>query len=218
MAVRQYRVVDHDTIQSVALRELGAATKWIAIAEINNLDYPYIDPELSPEERDAQGKSVAVTGDAIIIPIVDRRDRTLDQQYVRPVEDYYELRFKRDLEMGSDGDIIVDDANDDLRTEGGIANLKGALNRRLQIERGELSYHPRYGSLLQTLPGETGDVRLIARARIESIQAMLQDPRLSQLLSLTAEIDSDVMDIRAEISVEGRPGIDSIEANFTVNR
>ena len=67
-------------------------------------------------------------------------------------------------------------------------NLKQALLLRLLTPRGalELLGHPDYGSRLSTLIGELNSETNRNRAKLYVLEALAQEPRISQVLSVTA--------------------------------
>lgn len=84
----------------------------------------------------------------------------------------------------------------DLETVSGLDNLVQALTLRLLVDRGDLSglAHPRYGSRIRDLIGERMD-----RANRELIrryvrQALLEDPRVKEVVSVVVETRADAPD------------------------
>jgi len=219
MPLKQYQIVQKDTIDRIAQRELGDASLWYNIVTFNNLDYPYINTDLTPAQRNATGKNIKIIGDVIRIPSTAELTSEEERDFAVPAQDFYEVTFKKDIELDQDGDLVLDEATGDVRTVLGIENLIGALRRRLDTLRREMSYHPEYGSNVRLLPGEPNDERLIAQARIETAQSMLDDPRVERLDRVVAAIDLDVLSIFVTLFVQGRlAGSDAIEANFDFNR
>jgi phage baseplate assembly protein W len=218
MALKQYQIVQGDSISHIARRELGDAQLWLSVALLNRLDYPFVDTTLSPSDRDASGKNIAIIGDTIKLPPVGEDDPELDREFVSPSTNFYDITLKRDVELDVDGDLVFDNASEDLRLVSGVENMVGALRRRLQTFKGELAFHALYGSNLHLLIGEPNDARLIAQARVESVQALLQDERVLELANLDASIEEDVLAINAFLFVAGQPDTDALEADFEFNR
>jgi hypothetical protein len=177
MALRQYVIVEQDSLQRIAQRELGDAALWWNLAVLNALEYPFVDTSLTPADRDESGRRVAVLGDPIVLPEPGDQDPVLDKQFAAPLDDFYDIIYKRDLELDPDGDLVFDAATGDLQLVTGVENLTGALRRRLESFRGELLYHRQYGSILHEIPGEPNDTRMVALTRIEVVQTLLRDPR-----------------------------------------
>jgi len=74
-----------------------------------------------------------------------------------------------------------------VETVSGIENLRQALRLRLMVERGELSGlgHPRYGSRVHELLGETLDSANRELLRRHIRRALLADPRVAEVSSVT---------------------------------
>ena len=107
----------------------------------------------------------------------------------------------------------------DLDTVSGRDNLQQALLLRLLVDRGELAAlgHPRYGSRIRELIGETHDRanRELLRRYIRKSLAM--DPRVEEVVDVKVEshpTDIDAVDIFAVVKpIEGEP----LEVETTVN-
>jgi hypothetical protein len=57
--VREVIIRQNDTLERIALRELGATSRWVELAVLNNLKYPYID--------DTKADGVKTPGDKLLI-------------------------------------------------------------------------------------------------------------------------------------------------------
>lgn len=103
----------------------------------------------------------------------------------------------RDLQMGTDlrlvfsGDGRADLAwsDRDLALVRGLDNLAQALTLRLLVQRGELTglAHPRFGSRVHELIGQTLDRPNLDLLRRHVRRALLDDPRVDAIESLTVE-------------------------------
>jgi len=82
---------------------------------------------------------------------------------------------------------------DDLGAVSGRANLAQALVVRLLTRRGALSAlgHPDYGCRLLELIGELNNDATRNRARLFTIEAIAQEPRVKQLLDLQVGVVPD---------------------------
>lgn len=81
-------------------------------------------------------------------------------------------------------------------TVGGIENLRQALRLRLMVDRGELAGlgHPRYGSRIRELLGETLDSANRELLRRYVRQTLMADPRVAEVSTVTVTV------------IEGRSG------------
>ena len=103
----------------------------------------------------------------------------------------------RDLQMGTDlrlvfagdgrADIAWGERDLDLVRE--LDNLAQALTLRLLVQRGELTglAHPRFGSRIHELVGQTLDRPNLDLLRRHVRRALLDDPRVAAIESLTVE-------------------------------
>lgn len=103
----------------------------------------------------------------------------------------------KDLQLGEDlrlifrGDGRADIVwgEQDLEKVTGLDNLAQALTLRLLVQRGELTgvAHPRYGSRIHELIGQTLDRPNLDLLRRHVRRALLEDPRVAAVESLSVE-------------------------------
>lgn len=184
--LRGFRLVDTlrgDTLQSVALRELGNASRWVDLANINNLLPPYLtdDPALASAR-------VILTGGVLQVPAITAASPNAD---TTDPDELYEL----DLGL-TDGDL-TENVDGDFNVFNGLANLRQALVHRVICQRGELMFHPEYGCLVRTLIGVVnGPTAAVLAAKY--VQSTLgADPRIKQVLSCTADVVGDIIKVTA---------------------
>lgn len=100
-----------------------------------------------------------------------------------------DLLRQDDRHRGRDLSTVRRPANKvDLETLQGAANLQQALLLRFLTRRGELGIlgHPDYGSRLFELIGELNNDTNRNRAKLFVLQAMAAEPRVKQVLSVSA--------------------------------
>jgi len=176
----------NDTLQRVAARELGDANRWVDLANINNLLPPYLtdDPALASDR-------VLLTGGLLLVPSQSTPIHTaatgIDEDGLYLID----LATK-------DGALQADD-NGDIALCAGRDNLKASLIRRIEVEQGELLFHPRYGCLVRTIVGAVnGPTAALLAAQY--VQASLKaDPRVSAVLDCRAEVIGDQLPVTANI-------------------
>lgn len=178
-----------DTIQRIAERELGNASRWPEIATLNDLVSPYIVDAV----EDLQPRTL-LAGLAIKIPA--------PQRAVSGVADPDDI-FGTDLHL-PDGRLRVTEAGD-LELVSDAANLSQALRHRLDTHQRELVYHPTYGNQMHELLGQeqTSGTAMLAAAFAD--RALLADPRIVGTKDTAARVAGDA--IRAEgiaIATDGR--------------
>lgn len=178
-----------DTIQAVAARELGDASRWPEIVSYNGLVPPFItdEPSLAVE-------GVALSGQPIMVPApVATVDAATNPN----------ATFLADIDLAG-GQVQADEMGDILLCEG-LPNLRQALVHRVVTARAELIYHPQYGSLIKRLIGRvTGPTASILAAEYAK-SAVESDPRVKEVSRATAEVVGDVINVGVQAeTITGR--------------
>jgi len=181
-----------DTLARIALRELGDASRWYELANINGLKPPYIVD--SPTNDNSQiGDGVLLTGSEIRIP----SSNPIASAVTDP-----DIVFGTDVQLNR-GALVSESG--DLALTSGVDNLKQAINHVLRTDPGELVYHARYGCSVRALVGD-GNTALsgdIAPAFVK--RSLLADSRISSVPQATVRIEGDALVIECEaITVDGK--------------
>ena len=178
-----------DTLQRVALRELGDASRWAELAWINDLIPPYLTDD--PTQSGAQ---VLLNGGALIIPSATQVTTATDPALV----------FESDCAL-TDGLLSIDDSGD-IAVVSGEANLRQQLRNRVGTRNGGLMFHPDYGCLVRRLIGGlTGRKSGLLAAHYVRL-SLSQDYRVQDVLSCTAEVVGDRISVTARVQpISGRP-------------
>lgn len=129
-----------------------------------------------------------------------------------------ELKTDFALIFKDDGTVDLDTGRGEMTTASGKGNLVQALRMRLLVYRGELSGlgHAGYGTRLHDLLGEPMDRANIELMRRYVRQALLEDPRVAEVLRVvvTPRIDvPGVVDVDAAVSAENG---DNVDLNVTL--
>ena len=182
MARRDYRIARvqvGDSLQRIALRELGTAGRWSELVYLNDLRAPYI----VPTQADAADNPGALWwGMEIKIPAVGAASSAVSDEDL----------FGRDIDLGR-GDIQV--SNGDIAVLAGVPNLSQAIRHRLATAPSELLYHPEYGCQVRVVLGERNDeIRAILAGGFVK-RALQQEPRLQSVPTVRVETREDRMDI-----------------------
>lgn len=102
-----------------------------------------------------------------------------------------DLQLGSDLRLifGGDGRADIVWSEHDLEPVTGLDNLAQALTLRLLVQRGELTgvAHPRYGSRIHELIGQTLDRPNLDLLRRHVRRALLADPRVAAVVSLAVD-------------------------------
>lgn len=207
--LNRYTIQVDDTIQQIARRQLGHADQWWVLVRVNGLVYPYIDGSGASTTAGVLG-----IGDSLLVPgNVD--DPTIRQVSADGRIGQYALLLGADLWLEND-DLHVDSGSADLGTAAGLQNLVLALQRRLGTRKGELAYHPEYGSHLERHIGQPHDGLRQAQIRHEVRQTCLDDPRIRSVPSLTVREDADHLEIRLIATIIGQN--DTVPLNLVLRK
>lgn len=162
-----------DTLQAVAMRELGDGKRWFELAAINGLAPPYIT-----DDSAQAGGGVLLSGALILVPSATSAAITTDPDLV----------FDRDVQL-VDGQLQITDG--DFSVVSGVANLRQALLHRMDTDRGDLVMHPEYGSRIRQLIGAANGPTAGQLAAAYARAVVASDPRVQRVSSATAEVSGD---------------------------
>lgn len=173
-----------DTPQELAARELGDADRWRDIVAINDLLAPYVTGNSAEA-----GPRVKLYGQMIMVPAVTTSvSAEADASAV----------FGVDIDLT--GGLLAADGAGDLRLISGRANLRQSLRHRVVTHLRELLFHLPYGCGAHRLIGKaTGGTA--AQLGAEYVRgALLADPRVANVESVTSSPTGDVMPITATVN------------------
>lgn len=174
-----------DTLQAIALRELGDASRWAELIAYNDLVPPFVTDDASVARS-----GVLLSGSLLRVPApVPVITTTTDPDKV----------FEIDVALDDRGQLTVESG--DFVTASGRANLRQALKHRVMTDRGELMFHPNYGSLIRRLVGSVNGPTSALLAAQFAKSAIQADQRIKQVTQSTAEVVGDVINV----SVEAQP-------------
>lgn len=123
--------------------------------------------------------------------------------------------FKTDLRLvfaNQESEMTVDleQSGNSLDAISGIDNLAQALTMRLLIDQGELTQlaHPRYGSRLKELLGETLDRANLELMRRYVKHTLLSDPRVAEVVQVQVKVrpaSQGIVDVDARVkAIDGQ--------------
>lgn len=171
-----------DTLQDVALRELGDAQQWSQLVWLNSLKPPYLTDDASQVRL-----GVLITGSTIRVPsAIAEVDAGVFPDEVFLADCYLdagELQFE----------------NGDIALVSGRANLHQALANRITTNHGELKFHGTYGANLGRLIGAlAGPVReLVAADYVDD--ALRSENRIQSVTRVKATTTGDQLAVQAEV-------------------
>ncbi len=181
-------------LETLAMEYLGDATRWIDIAILNRLKFPYIsdDPTVSNVKR---------SGDKILIP----RDTAPDESNIPLTKliaidrdfNQTEKNLGVDIKVNKDFDFILTNTND-FRLIAGGDNAGQAVIIKIALEKGSLKYHPTIGVGLSI--GQK--IREGEDIRDDLINSILSDSRFTGIKNLSFSITNSTINIGLDLMVK----------------
>lgn len=176
-----------ETLQDIAVQQLGDISRWVELKDLNDLVYPYIVP--TNEQKAANPEHLMTWGDVLKLPTTNSIN-VADLNYYsdKRAEERYDASLGMDIALS----FLPENSSDnfaympsqypsaDLKVVSGIANLKQSLELRLMTRKGSNPYHPNYGSTLLDLIGEKLNPDTIVRIRIEIVRTVKTDNRVEE--------------------------------------
>lgn len=191
-AYRSFRVEEvgaTDTIDRIAER-FGVSRELIIL--INDLRFPYIS--------EGGGPGLVAPGDSILIPLITSESEedsvASSDEYLSSDDALYGRDFALDLEvLRKEGkfDLKVDEAHGalDAETIGGLDNVVQGTRITVETPIGGTVYVPEVGIRRST--GIKGTLSHVLLASLNLRQAILQDPRISDIEDSRVVLDGDVL-------------------------
>jgi phage baseplate assembly protein W len=197
MKYMQYVVKDGDTLPMIAQRLLEDASRWIEIATLNDLEYPYVAGLHDGIQN------TAVPGDTISIPV-------LQTQGLANLDDSKTPSFGVDLLLTTDltnlsfgrGGEFRTDMYGDLALAKDIDSLSQDLIHALLTPFGSLPYHPEYGSWFLNIVGQKNDKNMVDKAVIEVMRVFRSDARVQDVINAEVVSMGDTVRIECDIVTE----------------
>ena len=180
-----YRYVDllvGDTLQRLALRELGDAARWVDIANLNGLLPPYV----TGDAAQASG-TLALYGAQLLVP---------SSTPMASVSTDPALVFERDVAV-TGGRLTA--SGGDFAMVAGIPNLKQTLQNVLATDKHDLMFHPKYGCDVRLQIG-AGNTEVAAFLAAEYVRAaLIADSRVSSVPKAVVTTTGDQIYIDVEV-------------------
>ena len=195
-AMPSYRLAQthyNDTLQNVAMRELGDENRWIELVWLNDLHWPYIT-----DDSTQAGPKVLESGQLIRVPAPAGQ--------AGQSEDEPGQLYERDIKMVNRR-LVLDDFGD-IAVVAGVPNLNQQLRHRINTPMGQARRHPQYGCRVHELRGKVSGPLAAHLAREYLRTAIKAEYRIARIVSVVGSSSGDV--IRADAVGEAIAG-DSID-------
>lgn len=199
MSLRQVKVRHGDDLRSLALRELGDAARWTEVAQLNELRLPFVVRSFRTEDRLA---GTVVWGDTVLVPSRHYFGRVATETST----------YGQDVQLVNGAMVAV---AGDLAVVSGRDNMVQALRHRLQTLRGELIYHPQYGSSARLAIGMKAGVFSSLLAAGWTHETLLKEPRIFAVEGVDAEAEGDAIKVAARVVLINDNG--PIDVNLVLN-
>ncbi|NLY08532.1 MAG: LysM peptidoglycan-binding domain-containing protein [Tissierellia bacterium] len=195
--IRTHTVTIGDSLQKLA--RIYNIEDWRIIAELNELDSPYID-SVFPNDSNYGDKNVAIVGSVILIPsltIADDIPKHKDNEI-------QSLAYGRDLDLyGNKPSSMrvkgeLSEERGDIKIAEGLSNLAQQLMTRLSVKKGALLLHPDYGSDLDKYLGNLDTMENRNKIAFEIESCLRTDLRVKDVLGV------EIVDIDGALYATGK--------------
>ncbi len=173
--VKQINIPIDVDLEQIALDELGDPTRWVEIAELNDLNAPYIVQDLTDTRS-----NIKHPGDDLLVPQnikvgLSEAPRTKEIPSTVGLSEV-EKSLGTDLKLTKDQDLDLAN-NGDLAVISGAENMAQAIILKLGYEKGELKNHPVLGVGL--IVGKK--FLSLENIRDNMLSTLTQDPRIESI-------------------------------------
>lgn len=185
-----------DTVQIIAMRELGDVTRFRELIILNQLKPPYIN--------NVGGESILKPGDDILIPVTQAQDNNLvvisNQEY--PITEnltFAEKKLGIDLALDKNFDLIDTNLND-FKLIASHDNATQAVRLKIGLEKGSLKFHPEIGNRIKI--GEKIGKDAAFQIQQDLTNSILLDPRFD-IAKFTVSINGGTISIDGFVKEKG---------------
>lgn len=196
--LKTHTVTIGDSLQKLA--RIYNVSDWRTIAELNELESPYIDSRF-PIVADYGTKKVALVGTLLLIPNLSTTS-TIPKFKSKDIEG---VAYGKDLDLYGEEPIgmrekgYLREGNTDIQTVSGIANLAQQLMTRLSVKRGALLMHPDFGSDLDRYLGKLDSQENRNKILFEVEACIRSDARVQDVFDLQVLAENGVLMVSGKI-------------------
>lgn len=180
-AVIQITMPRNTDLEELAKEYLGDSSRWVEIAELNDLKYPYVVQDMSDTRS-----NIVRPGDKILIPQpqIDSFSQAPKGKQTDVTANLSELEksLGADLKVTKDFDLAIGN-NGDLQVIVGPENMAQAVVLKLGYEKGEVRNNPGIGVGL----GIGKKFPPLSQIKDDLIASMTQDARIERVEDLALE-------------------------------
>ena len=176
---KAYTVKGQDTLQAIALAELGNSDLWPFIAKINKITN---NVELQQKETIYIPASLSSNKDAYIVTESTSRNP-----------------YGTDIRLDTSGDFMI--SGNDFVLVSGQSNVIQWVNMMLKTKRGSILKHTALG--LSAIVGEAGSDAALGYM-VPALKATLQvDPRIQSIDNINMQVNADVIQLNMRLALVG---------------
>jgi len=183
-------------LERLALNYLGDSARWPEIAELNNLESPFVTQDVNTTYE-----HVAVPGDKLLIPVSSSfGDNTTPDVIDIPSTidlSYLEKKLGTDLRLSPDFDLCLGNSGD-LEVISGAENMGQQIVLKISYEKGDLLNYPMVGSNLVV----GSKVKPLSIMKDDLIRTLRQDPRISKVTNVAIVQDNSAFYITFNVYVK----------------
>lgn len=204
-----------DALERLAATYLGDVDRGWEIAQLNGLDYPFLETDRGltgappVPDRTGVGPNVRVTGETIFLP----SDAHVPASAVVLADEDVEL-YGRDWQFTDDGHLAIN-GDGELLTIEGVPNVVQALAARIDIGRGELVLHPDYGIERRLAVGVEATLDTVRLSGLGVAKTVAEDPRVTTVSDLFLVFSGTTNRARMRVGLIG-PGSPTVSLNPVV--
>lgn len=189
----KYNYISHKVVYGDTLQRIATAYSiedWSTIAEVNNLEYPYIISDSVISDKQPNLKYI---GDIILIPLAENNWDKLDNYSQDELES---LALGSDLSLSQVGvelvnvelpEELVSDNIGNLAIVSGFTALAMNLLFRLGTEPGDLVLHPEFGSDFLSLLGKPKTKSTLVKMKLSILDTFKSDIRVQDVQNIKVE-------------------------------
>jgi hypothetical protein len=195
-AVEQITMPQGVDLERLAQDYLGDSSRWVEIAELNDLRAPFVIQDMSDTTT-----NVVRPGNVLLIPAPPQNGFTKlpngKEITSGPSLSELEMSLGSDLKLTSDFDLAMGN-NGDLQIIRGTDNVAQAVVLKLGYERGELMGSPGIGVGL----GIGKKFPPLSQIKEDLIRSLTQDPRIEKIENLRVEQNGPELRLSFELKIK----------------